>query len=159
LTIDWTGVPLESSLVFFDDHQNAYDRLKTLRWFGFRHAMFEDNYPPGHGDCYSLKKAFAGSGFTPKPPASLLGKLAQFRGRDPGTVLPNSVDGKYLRTHLNVYCELPPIFKSSTTRWGDPWDDRYPTPAPLLDQVDHEFQRTFQEEAPQYTWICYVELS
>ena len=58
---DWADVP-ERSLAFFDDHQNAYLRIQQCAWFGFRHVIFEDNYPPGHGDCYSLKKAFAGAG-------------------------------------------------------------------------------------------------
>jgi len=30
--------------------------------------IFEDNYPEKVGDCYSLKKAFAGVGFSPEPP-------------------------------------------------------------------------------------------
>lgn len=57
-TIDWSDVS-GSSLVFFDDHQNAYKRLEVAHQWGLRDLMFEDNYPSGHGDCYSIKKAIA----------------------------------------------------------------------------------------------------
>lgn len=55
----------DKSLVFFDDHQNEYKRLQQCKWFGFKHIIFEDNYPTNQGDCYSLKKAFANAGFEP----------------------------------------------------------------------------------------------
>jgi len=56
--IDWRGIPADETVLFFDDHQNAYTRLQIARWLGFRHLIFEDNYPASRGDCYSLKKAF-----------------------------------------------------------------------------------------------------
>jgi len=51
--IDWTkhaSVDPASTLVFLDDHQNAYDRIPVLEKYGFRHLMFDDNYPDGEGD-------------------------------------------------------------------------------------------------------------
>jgi FkbM family methyltransferase len=60
---DWSALPAEQTVLFFDDHQNAYERIKTARWFGLRHLFFEDNYPPSQGDCYSLKKAFMHAGY------------------------------------------------------------------------------------------------
>ena len=64
--LDWSNIP-ENSLAFFDDHQNAVDRLIYAKWCGFKHLIFEDNYP-GSQDCdfYSLKRAFSNSGFTNK---------------------------------------------------------------------------------------------
>ena len=64
--LDWTNIP-ENSLAFFDDHQNAVDRLIYAKWCGFKHLIFEDNFP-GSQDCdfYSLKRAFSNSGFTNK---------------------------------------------------------------------------------------------
>ena len=49
----------QNTLVFFDDHQEAAARLPLLRRFGFRHAIFEDNYP-NRG--YALKTVFARAG-------------------------------------------------------------------------------------------------
>lgn len=59
---DWSGIDPETTVGFFDDHQNAYARLKELWWVGIRHAIFEDNFPCGQGDCYSLRHVQAGYG-------------------------------------------------------------------------------------------------
>lgn len=47
----------KETVCFFDDHQDAYMRLMQMKWMGFSEAIFEDNYPIGKGDCYSLKKS------------------------------------------------------------------------------------------------------
>ena len=44
------------TIVFFDDHTNVMHRLKFLKAWGIKYAIFEDNYPPGHGDSYSIRK-------------------------------------------------------------------------------------------------------
>ncbi len=60
--LDWSNIP-ENSLAFFDDHQNAIDRLIYAKWCGFKHLIFEDNVSASMGgDTYSLKKAFSNSG-------------------------------------------------------------------------------------------------
>ena len=139
-TIDWSHLPKGETVLFFDDHQNALERVKTAKRFGFKHLIFEDNYPPLQGDCYSLKKAFMHSGFKHGIPA-------------------NEVDAKYLKQSLEVYYEFPPIFKAERTRWGDLWDDEnYPTPEPLLNSVEREYQQLYVDEAVYYTWMCYVKL-
>lgn len=62
--INWNTIKDKAECVlFFDDHQNAVERIKFCHGSGFRHFIFEDNYPKGQGDCYSLKKAFMESGF------------------------------------------------------------------------------------------------
>jgi hypothetical protein len=163
--IDWTGLPREETAVFFDDHQNGYERLKAAKWAGFRHLIFEDNYAVPHGDCYSLKKAFAHAGFS-VPAVRGRARLARrVRGAifgktaTPGDVAPNPVDAAYLAANLEAYYEFPPVFKARTTRWGDPWDEaRYPTPPPLLTAVESPHHQRFFDEALAYTWICYVRL-
>ncbi|MGH8612207.1 MAG: hypothetical protein ACREYF_09250 [Gammaproteobacteria bacterium] len=161
-TLDWSNVPKEETILFFDDHQNAYERVKLAKWFGFRHLLFEDNYPPSQGNCYSLKKAFMHSGFTSVPQNAIRlkvkEKLAAFlKMRE--FIPSNDIDAKYLRRSLDVYCELPPIFKPEKTRWGDLWDDMtYPTPPPLLTEVGNRRYQIFLDEAVYYTWICYVKL-
>lgn len=166
-TIDWSRLSKDETVLFFDDHQNAYERVKTAKWFGFKHLIFEDNYPPLQGDCYSLKKVFMHSGFkfTPAHSPSFKATLKQKARSLLGIMgykydIPaNEVDAKYLRENLEVYYEFPPIFKAERTRWGDLWDDRnYPTPKPLLSSVERDYQQLYMDEAVYYTWMCYVKL-
>jgi hypothetical protein len=166
-TIDWSHLPKHETLLFFDDHQNAYERIKTAKWFGFTHLIIEDNYPPSQGDCYSLKRAFMHSGFKCIPRRGSFSsrfkqKLRALAGAPDSRyrdVAPNEVDAKCLRQNLEVYYEFPPVFKTERTRWGDRWDDeKYPTPEPLLKSVERECQQPFMDEAVHYTWICYAKL-
>lgn len=174
---DW-GQISDRTLVFFDDHQNAYKRLQQCKWFGFKHIIFDDNYPISQGDCYSLKKAFANAGFEPTNSSSvplsnkifsrILRRSARLVGINPITltpqyevvnIRPNNNDSRMLQKNLNVYYEFPPVIKSSKTRWGDEWEDvSYPTPEPLLKQSDESTRKLFVDEAMYYTWICYAKL-
>lgn len=166
--VDWRRLPKDETVVFFDDHQNAYERLKTAKWFGFKHVVFEDNYPASQGDCYSLKKVFAWSGLKASeaglrsPKARLYAAVRAMLGRASDSYLeipPNDVDAKYLEENLDVYQELPPIFKAERTRWGDTWNEvDYPTPEPLLRAVEASYQRRYLDEAADYTWMCYARL-
>ena len=135
---------------------------------GFRHAFFEDNYPPGQGDCYSLKKVLSHAGFKPTRPVektavnrakARVRRLLGVREDPLPEIAPNAVDEAYLQANVEAYYEFPPLFRRELTRWGDRWsDDRYPTPAPLLERVDSPFQQIYFNEALDYTWICYVRL-
>lgn len=174
---DWSKIT-DRSLVFFDDHQNAYKRLQQCKWFGFRHIIFEDNYPMTQGDCYSLKKAFACAGFVPEIPqynpsikdtkSKILRKLISLAGIPPATftpqyesasVHPNGIDSRILQKNLEIYYEFPPVIKSNKTRWGDDWtDELYPTPEPLLASPTNLEHKIFVDEAAFYTWICYTKL-
>ncbi len=168
-TIDWSHLPKNETVLFFDDHQNAYERVKTARFFGFSQLLFEDNYPPQQqGDCYSLKQAFAHSGcnwpYTKKQMLKICAKnTVKTIFNKPHSfykkVPPNNVDATYLREHIEIYQELPPIFQLRQTRWGDNWDNAiYPTPEPLLNRVEEPYQQVFWDEAMFYTWLCYVKL-
>lgn len=150
----------KETILFFDDHQNAFKRIIQAKKQGFKHLLFEDNYPARQGDCYSLKKTFLGCGFTPiesnKSPLRIL-KNKLFGQR--GLVKPNTNDRAYLEKTLEIYYEFPPIFKKELTRWGDQWNEEdYPTPEALYEKLDNEYLRIFYEEAIYYTWICYVKL-
>lgn len=163
-TIDWNSLPKEDTVLFFDDHQNAYERVKMAKWFGFKHLIFEDSYPPLQGDCYSLKKAFMHSGFkfTSTLVQSIKQRIKQLLGipcQSYRNISPNDIDAKYLRQNIEVYYEFPPVFKTEQTRWNDDWDDvNYPTPEPLLSSVEKKYQHIFLDEAIHYTWMCYVRL-
>lgn len=125
--IDWSSIDLDRSniLCFFDDHQNALSRLPNLKKYGFKHVMFEDNYPVGQGDCVSLK-----------------------------TVLETKDDEeKIVRDHLEIYQEMPPPVSAETTRWGDAWSN-YPTYDSLITNKTDK-NKCYFDGAENYTWICY----
>lgn len=173
---DWTDIDPLKTLVFFDDHQNAYTRLQQCYWFGFQHVIFEDNYPPEKGDCYSLKKAFAHAGFQSASgrqagkeqsildraihkAAQLLTRKGVMPQYSRVQIQPNQQDARFLAERLQTYYEFPPIFQSRLTRWGDAWSqETYPTAAPLLQLSDAGSHPVLADEAVFYTWICYVAL-
>jgi len=129
--IDWSDIVKDKTICFFDDHQNAVERVRFLEKNGFKKFIFEDNYPTGRGDCYSLKQAFDRDG----------------------------QDANYLKSIIKVYNELPPVFKAEKTYWKDMWnEENYPTPEPLYKNLDKEYLRVFFDQAVHYTWMCYVEL-
>jgi hypothetical protein len=164
--LPWEDLPKEDTLLFFDDHQNAYERLKTAYWFGFRSIIFEDNYPPSCGDFYTIKKIFAGSGFTSKQYkyiwqkyADKFKKIMGMRGSGINIIPPNDVDVHHLREHIEIHYEFPPVFKTEKTRWGKSWDEKiYPTLDPLLHELEHPYQKIFLDEATSYNWMCYLKL-
>ncbi len=159
---DWSKVDKATTLLFFDDHQNGFERLKAAKNFGFKHLLFEDNYPAKQGDCYTLKKALMHAGFRgeiPVPQGRLDKIKAIFSEPKAEIILPNAEDAAYLKEICKIYYEFPPIFKADMTRWNDAWVDYdYPTPLPLLETVTESYQQIFKDEAKFYTWFCYVNL-
>jgi len=134
-TTDWSKLNIKQSketLCFFDDHQNAVNRIKSAVKRGFKHLIFEDNYPIGQGDCVSLKQ----------------------------TLDKNTETSKFLKEHIDIYYEFPPVFKQDKTRWGDDWNNsNYPTPNPIFaDLKGNEKYKSFYDDALGYTWIAYVKL-
>lgn len=159
-TVDWSELPRETTLLFFDDHQNAVERIKNVKWFGFRQLMFEDNFPPLHGDCYSLKMAFAESGFTPTFGTMRHRVKLKLTGETPAAIPPNKVDAKYLVQNLETYQELPPVFRAPKNMWGEVWNqENFPTPEPLLLKVERDYQAEYMAQAMNYHSICYARLS
>lgn len=146
LNIDWDYLPKDDTLIFFDDHQNFWDRLIHCNNLGFKKIMVEDNYPVQQGDCYSPKKILANKDYV----IDKNGKREWFSK--------NNENLLFFKSKLNIYQEMPPIFIDEYTRWGDKWDENYPTPEAILTQdMKSEFP-SFYEERKDYTWICFLEL-
>lgn len=150
----------EDTVLFFDDHQNAVQRIKQGKEIGFKNFIFEDNYPAKHGDCYSLKKAFQHDGFNVSPKKGLKNLLKEILKPTKADIIPaNSSDAAYLKSVLSVYYEFPPIFKKKLTRFKAEWnDDNYPTPEPIYSDTGGDDLKLFKEEAGYYTWICFAKL-
>jgi len=128
-TQNWDDLNRENTLCFFDDHINAFERTKYLLKNNFKYAIFEDNYPTGEGDVISLKQKFD----------------------------IDDEDSSYLRTIVKTYYEFPPIIKLEKNRWKKEWDG-YPTKSPILSSVEKDLYQVYEDEADNYTWLCYVEL-
>jgi len=127
--LNWDDVNKKDTLCFFDDHVNAFERIKYVAEHGFKYAIFEDNYPTGKGDVVSLKQKF--------------------------DVVDS--DSDYLKTIIKTYYEFPPIVALERNRWGKTWG-RYPTKPAILSSVEKEEHQVYADEADNYTWLCYVEL-
>jgi len=134
------------TLVFFDDHQNFMQRLKKCKELGFKRVMCEDNYPANQGDCYTPKKILANT------------RYVIDRGGQKTWLDKNDEDFNYFNSNVSLYQEMPPLFTSQKTRWGDDWDESYPTPEPLLNESDMTNYLEFYNERLHYTWISYMEL-
>jgi hypothetical protein len=140
LEIDWSHIDRANTLCFFDDHQDVVPRIMRCTQLGLKKIMFEDNYPPGQGDCLSMKQA-----------------LHKTERRE---ILPGLSVTDYLSHLVQTYLEFPPVSEVPTNRWGQPWD-HYDIEASLLGMGEdlEESQKIYLEEADNYTWINYVELA
>ena len=180
--IDFSGhnfqkIP-KNSLVFFDDHQNFYKRLQEAYFFGFKHIIFEDNYPPGKGDFYSLSHALNGVGSAGKKMSyknilavvckiglNLLKKKIKpdhnisldLYNWGLNNVIKNKEDFYNLRKVVKNFFIFHPIFKKKYTRWGDEWSV-YKTKKPLLNKNKKKNYPEIYKEADSYNWITYIEL-
>lgn len=163
---DWSSFDLKKAVAVFDDHQNQYDRLIKGSWLGIRHFIFDDVFPVGEGDCYSLKHLQKGSG------APHLQMSRNYQGRlidkyrrgkkekglwSLGTrqnllVKPNTHDRANLyRKNVSIF-EIPPIHLKSDSLWGTKYEGEYKTQPSLLNNepissVDYS-----------YTFPTYVSL-
>lgn len=163
--INWEDIPKENALLFFDDHQDGFERLKIAKKLGFKHIIFEDNYPASQGDCYSLKKIFMKARFKTQSSSnniisSMIKKIfGKHSGKEQVSVEDSIEHIEYLKQNLQTYYEFPPLFKSELTRWGDKWNEKnYPTKDPIFKDVTKPNLAIFKQEAINYTWMCYVKL-
>lgn len=146
LETDWSHLPKDETLCFFDDHQNFLERLKRCQELGFKRVMTEDNYPWQQGDCYTPKKILANRSY-------VIDEAGQRTWHDP-----IQANYDWFQEHVGVYQEMPPLFKGKYNRWGEAWDEEYPTPDALLQEEQKDQYELFYNEQMDYTWICYLEL-
>jgi hypothetical protein len=179
-SIDWSSIDRSKTLCFFDDHQSAYARLKDMRWWGFQWGLFDDNYPCGEGDCYSLRHALAGFGhrrinmsrrFAGSPvrrAIRFIDQAALLRSYDRQEVLrkPNRVDATALQLNIQTVQEIPPVVRYPKTMWGTPWTGAYASNPPLITAPGKSdfaadlwaFERADPGCMFHYNYICFVGL-
>lgn len=142
LESNWSFLPKNDTLLFFDDHMDSLERLKHAHKLGFKKLIFEDNYPNKNAGCYS--------------PKIILSNKEYYTTNQNNPIQENY---DYLNDIIDVYQEMPPIFKGNETRWGTDWNNiDYPTVGPLLTNDDISKYPIFWEEHKGYTWLCYIEL-
>ena len=146
LETDWSGIDKDNTFIFFDDHQNFFERFKHCCETGFKRLAWEDNYPYSQGDCYTPKKILSNKNW-----------VMDYNGQRTWNEK-NDDDLDYLNKNMKIYQEMNPIFGDNFTRWGDEWEmNKYPTNLPLLlPEQAREYPVYFQERR-DYTWICYIE--
>jgi hypothetical protein len=174
---------IEDSLCFFDDHQNAYQRLQDMKWHGFKRAIFEDNFPFGQGDCYSLRHVLSRNGhptrqmseqYKPKSMRRLMYLLEEkilYRNYSRQSIVrkANNADRSTMLKNISVYQEMSPICINSAHDWGGSWDDPsyslsatplFPSKAELLENINSLSYLRDDELSIElfYGYICYIEL-
>ena len=173
--ISFEDLDTNKTIVFFDDHTNVMHRLKFLHAWGIRYAIFEDNYPPGHGDSYSIRKILSdyGQPITDMVPGykyknefekfKFLPKKLQNRLTTANTTWPyflthyhhvqnklrkpNLVDKVLFRKIVKNYYEVQPIYLYKNQKWGvSGWDGKYRALEPLFAEIkDSKFSTEFEK--------------
>ena len=179
--IDWSNYKnINKSICFFDDHQNSLERLKEMKWWGFTRAIFEDNFPTGEGDSYSLKQIIDCSGhpnielsekYQPSRKKERFKRrfeeivLNKYYFRQNMIVRPNKVDKKGFELNIKNFVELPPVISNKTNIWEKEWNGNYSKLPDLINKKnlkDHTYFSDYisnNKEDFEYSFITYVELN
>ena len=145
LTRDFAHLTLDTFkkgpiVAFFDDHQDAVQRVIESSKKGIKHLIFDDNYPPDSGDgkphltlatCFALAEH--------KEKADALKKLIKHY-----YILPQIVGKTAANLHWkkNLFTSIPTI-----------WEN--------LNEIDPKFRNQmviFNNDSIYYRWMTYVEL-
>lgn len=167
--LDLSALPKSKTVLFFDDHVNAFDRLMQGRAWGFTNFIFEDNYPPGLGDTPSLKQMQAGSYDAHGPDRK--GDAPNWRQKALRNLRPvlakwvyraERYDATQLQRALAAlnydYEEFPPLKVFPDTRWQTDWRKTYGDIPACLDpaKLSAEAVALIEREGRGYTSICSV---
>ncbi len=179
--INWSSIKgVDNSVCFFDDHQNSIERVKEMKWWGFKRAIFEDNFPIGEGDSYSLKQIISETGhsniqlsqqYLPKTRRKIKERkieeevLNKFYFRQSMITKPNSVDSRGLDFNVKNIQEFPPVYTEEISYWGKKWIGEYTKQENLIntENIDKypKFKKFFNEKKDNfdYGFISYLELN
>jgi len=144
--VDWSQVDPSETLCFFDDHVSALQRLYEMKWWGFRFAIFEDNWPAGEGDSYSVRhildhyahdklERFSNRKITLKSVvkrALFESVLTRYYFHQHLLRRENNADYIALNRNIDSYWEFPPLVKYPENNWGGSWAFPYDAKNGLL---------------------------
>ena len=163
--ISFSNIDVEKTIVFFDDHTNALERLKFLYSWGIKYAIFEDNYPVGQGDTYSPRKIQNKTGqsisewfpdyVTPKNKFTsykTLNKIYKilFGSQDSVPYFfekyyydqkkirkPNFADYDLFNKLVKNYYEIQPLYRYESQRWENSnWSGTYKSLKPIYEDLN-----------------------
>lgn len=143
---NWNEHNLQNSVIFFDDHQNTYQRILQAYFLGFRKILFEDNYPVGEGDFYSLKHLQAGTGtYSSQMSRRFQGSrrdilrrkvwdlvLSKLGEQQQTIVPPQKNDWNNLSNKIKLQYEFPPVWLENKSVWGTNYKGKYVAKDPIL---------------------------
>lgn len=163
---------IAKTLLFLDDHQAGVRRIQEARTLGFRHVVLDDNYPPGEGDNFSLKKTCGGSTTWDHfgIPDSQRVWLDNF-GKVRNLLTKYELETLEAKLHETVvrYAEVPPVWAGPTRFKVDATKYWQVTEPALFEK--HQLQNmgifsqtniessTWNHEVSKYTNICYAQLT
>ena len=164
--LSFKDVDVQNTLVYFDDHTNVIERLKFLNSWGIKYAIFEDNYPVGQGDCYSIRKILnkSGQGINEsfpnfKEPVNrfssykIINKiykklfykdntlpffLSRYYYYQKNLKKPNPADYDLFNKIVKNHYEIQPVYRYRTQRWkNSDWSKQYESLNPLYKDLEN----------------------
>ncbi len=173
--LSFTNDNVKETIVYFDDHSNVIERLKFLYSWGIKYAIFEDNYPVGQGDAYSIRKIINKSGQTLEEwfpeyaeprnrftsykilntiykkffvdNSSLPYFLSKYYYFQKKLKKPNSSDYELFNKLVKNYYEIQPVLRYKTQRWNkEDWVGNYKSLDPVFSSFElSEFEKELKE--------------
>ena len=164
--LSFKDIDVQNTLVYFDDHTNVIERLKFLNSWGIKYAIFEDNYPVGHGDAYSIRKILNKSGLEInewfpnfKEPINRFSNykvinkiykrlfykdntlpffLSNYYYYQKKLKKPNSADYDLFNKIVKNHYEIQPVYRYPTQRWKNShWSKQYESLNPLYKDLEN----------------------
>lgn len=125
----------KDTLIIFDDHQDAYQRVMHAHKLGFKKFYFDDNYPEFRGRRHlSL--------------AAVLDNKADEGFHIPGDAKEN------LESIIETYNILPPVLPCDEPVT---MEKSYIKETPIFDKLDNQLQ-VFEKDLHNYRWHTFVTL-
>ena len=158
--LSFKDIDVKNTIVYFDDHTNVIERLKFLYSWGIKYAIFEDNYPVGQGDAYSVRKVLNKSGqdikewypsykkpinkFTNHKILNKIYKkffyqnntlpyfLTEYYYYQKKLKKPNSADYDLFQKLVKQHYEIQPVYLYNNQRWvNSDWSGHYESLEPI----------------------------
>ena len=124
-----------NTFIYFDDHQDQYERLKHAYNLGFKHLLWDDDYPEFKGRRHLSLQACLNN------------------EADPGFNIPFG-SGDDIRGKIDEFFVFPPI-----TKHEEPvsMEETVITGTPVLESVADN-HKIYQEDMHNYRWTTYTKL-
>jgi len=169
LSDDFAALPLDFRfeqpvVCFFDDHQDAFERVLQAHGKGIKYLIFDDNYPPGWDDSM-------------QPHLTLRGCFEMKQHKEKAEALKKLIKRYYIapqvvgKTAGGFICEqraCPYFFYLQAGEWPSIWQGLEKIRPEALENLPSIWQRPedlplkemeiFAQDAPYYRWMTYVEL-